>query len=374
MTLTGAAAQPRTCAVCGWRELAPHRPHVCERCETDIRAWLEELADHADVIGRSLAELTAGRDGTLPIRTPVLDLVMPARSRPVRSTGAQDITRGSIASDLGWWVIRWSEIAPAIDLRPSNSVGSIALWLWEQLHWACVHNAEVREMGQTVRDLLAETRRALNLTAPAKPGKQVKTSVALTQFTAPCIRCGGTGLFAHQAASWIECPDCGSLYSDDEYGDLARAELPDDTLLWAVQASTALGVPVQRIWQWASRGALEEVDHEGGRPRYRLGDLRDVHRQTELHRAGRCEIGLLTVQADGSIKQGPLVELAAPATVAMEYSMVLAGGGGGVWAERGWATVTVRRGQTRWIGPAAEGAIVVQEAGQPARVREVASS
>lgn len=369
MTLPSTTAQPQaTCVACGWRALPPHRPHVCERCETDIRAWLEELADHAEVISRSLVALTAGRDGKLPIRTSVFDLSLPARSRPVRSTGIEDASGESIASGLGWWAIRWSQVAPA-SWQPSNSVGSIALWLYEQLDWACTHDAEVRLFGQDVRDLLASTRRALNVT-----GKAGKTSVALTRYTAACIRCGGCGLFAHPAASWIECPDCGSLYSDDEYGDLARAELPDDALLWAHQAATALGVPVERVWQWAARGKLEVVDNEGGRPRYRLGDLRDVHRQTQLHRAGRCEIGLVVVRPDGQIEPGPLVEYAAPATVALAYDVVLAGGGGGVWREQGWHAITVRRGETRWIGPVPEGGIVVSEAGQTARVREVVTA
>lgn len=365
MTHLLAAVQPRTCVVCGWRELPPHRPHVCDRCETDIRAWLEELADHAEVIGRALVSLTAGRDGKLPMRTSVFDLSLPARSRPVRSTGAADATGESIAAGLGWWAVRWSQIAPT-SWQPSNSVGSIALWLYELLDWACVHNVEVREFSQDVRDLLASTRRALNVT-----GKAGKTSIARVQFTAACHRCEGLNLFAHPAADWIECPDCGSLYSDSDYAEFARAELPDDTPLWAVQASTALGVPVQRVWKWASRHLLEEVDRAGGRPRYRLGDLRDVHRQSELHRANRCEIGLVLAAESGEIVPGPLTEYAAPATVAVSTLVTVTTEDGDEVQQLAWHAITVRRGETRWVGPARENAIVVQEASAPARMREV---
>ncbi|GAA1395208.1 hypothetical protein ACFQZ4_24100 [Catellatospora coxensis] len=368
MTHQHIARQPqpaRTCVACGWRELQPHRPHVCDRCEADIRAWLEELADHAEVIGRALVALTAGRDGKLPIRASIFDLSLPARSRPVRSTGAEDASGESIAAGLGWWAVRWSQIAPA-SWQPSNSVGSIALWLYEMLDWACTHNVEVREFGQDVRDLLASTRRALNLT-----GKAGKTSTALVKFTAACIRCGGEKLFAHPAADWIECPGCGSLYSDSDYAEFARAELPDDTPLWAVQAATALGVPVQRIWKWASRGLLEEVDHEGGRPRYRLGDLRDVHRQSVLHQAGRCEIGLVLVTESGEIVPGPLTEYAAPATVAVSTLVTVTTEEGEQVEQVAWHAITVRRGETRWVGPAQQGSIVVQEAGKAAKMREV---
>lgn len=350
----------RTCVVCGWRDLTPAQSHVCTTCERQIRQHLMDLADTALLLPHAVAP-AGGAEGRLPVRVAVLDLTMPARTRPVRSTGEDDATGESITATLAYWAVRWSYTAPALGYRPSNSVGSVALWLWDQMHWAVQSalTAQLDEMAADVRHQVAAARRALDLTAGLRQ--------PAVQLTAAC-RCGEAALRRVLGADWIDCSACKRLYSEDEYGDLAREDLDDHLLLTASEAAVALGVPVERIWKWASRNYVEAVVIESGRPRYRLEDLRDVHRQTELHRAGRCEIGLLTVAEDGEIVPGELEEYDAPAYVTMQTN--------GVLLDRGYdgnvspVVATVHRGETRWFGPAQRGAVVVQEAGKATQVRE----
>lgn len=344
MTHPHDAVQPRTCVVCGWRALTPAQAHVCTRCERTIREHLMELADNALLLPHAVAA-PRGAEGRLPVRVAVLDLTLPARTRPVRPTGEEDATGESITATLAYWAVRWSHIAPALGYRPSNSVGSVALWLFDQLHWACGVQSGIEEMAADVRAQVAAARRALDLTAGLR-----QPAVTLT---AAC-RCGETTLRRVLGADWIDCTACKRLYTDNEYTALVREDLDDHLLLTASEAAVALGVPVQRVWKWASRNYVEAVVIESGRPRYRLEDLRDVHRQTELHRAGRCEIGVLTVSEDGEIVQGELVEYDAPTTV------FLHGIGGVGEPDEHQNGVVVHRGETRWFGPAALGTLHIE--------------
>jgi len=109
-------------------------------------------------------------------------------------------------------------------------------------------------------------------------------------YAGTCTECG-EGLWPAAGVATIRC-DCGAQYDADERRTWMLGQLEE---MWlgpeqAAHAMTSLGLPVvaSTIRTWAERHRLApHPDSLPGRPRYRVGSVRDLVRQTHADQRQR---------------------------------------------------------------------------------------
>lgn len=284
MTVAEPAAQTDTAHVCvidGQRDVG-RRGHACTACEVLLADQLLELSH----LGRLLTHATVparGQEQRLPIRLDIVDLSLPANTRPIavdllRGAGLVEdqIGRTPLASMLGTWVRDFADQGAPITAWPlpgrQPDIGDIALWLWVRVEWACRWNPAVDEFASEVRAALSAARYALNVAR--RP----------IRYATPCPRCSGTltkwpgqptAKGRPERGGWIECDGCGRMFDDDEYRRIVAASVPGWWLLTAAQASVVTRIPADRIRKWAERGRIVPVIGPwGGKRVYELDDVR----------------------------------------------------------------------------------------------------
>lgn len=253
------------CPVCRIRQ--PYTPLVCGPCRHRLPLQLREISILWPVLPAALE--------TAPVA--VLDLTL--RARGGASTNSVGDPYGDqtgqlpVAAVFDSWTTAWAETLGQLDQLPVPTVFRLGQWLFGHLEWACEDpRAAVGDFATEIRALLAACRRALN------------RDLSPTRYAARCpYGCDGQTLSRHPGADWIECGSCRRLWSEDEYGLLARAALDPDELLStpeaALLASSVMGrtVSPDLIRKWAQRGTLEPLYPNGSRqPWYRKAQVEEV--------------------------------------------------------------------------------------------------
>lgn len=219
------------CVVCTRRDT--HQT-VCGGCRLRLSLDLAELPDlHAllpAVVARTdqTGQRVAGTpEAPTPVNIDVLDLLGEPRvgnPTPAARQHPEDLLgEPSVASVLDSWVRDWREIRDVGENLPEPYPYQLAAWLRVRLDWACDHHSAVDEFATEIRDLTARLRGVLAL----------KRRVEMLQGAA-CPTCDTRSLFRtvdpqKGASDWIECGQCGRLWTEDEYARLAAILVDEDT-------------------------------------------------------------------------------------------------------------------------------------------------
>lgn len=273
----------RNCTVCQRR--LPDRPPVCDACRTWLAAKLREIPDLLTELLEQEAELlpdgrvrravtrtvddqlvavpvydenlpgrpvrdaagaTRPRDpiaaalpvgglrrantgqrisGTAEARTPVrlavVDLTAAARNGIVHDLHGDQTGEVSIATVLDQWVRDWRDLRHAAEHLPQPTVPILTRWLGDRLEWACDHHPAICDFATEIRRLAAVLRGVLGLIGPE----------AVWKHGMPCRECEMLTLYHRNGSERIECANCPSLLTFDEYerwtGLVAEAERTD---------------------------------------------------------------------------------------------------------------------------------------------------
>lgn len=207
------------CVVCQKRQ--PNRPQVCDGDRLRLAQDLRELPDLYALIPTVLApngstgeKVSGSREAPVPVSLDVVDLLGPAR-QPEPTAQArehpEDVQGGlSVATTLDQWVRMWRDDRSKGERLPAPTVTSLAGWLAVRLDDACDTHTAIDEFATELRGLVMTLRSALNLRRH------------IERLPAPCPSCDTLALYRevdpHRgASSWVECGNCGRLWSEDEY-------------------------------------------------------------------------------------------------------------------------------------------------------------
>lgn len=207
------------CVVCQKRQ--PNRPLVCDGDRLRLARDLRELPDLYALLPTVLAKadsagvkVSGSREAPIPVSLDVVDLLSPARQPEPTAQARQhpeDVLGGlSVATTLDQWVRMWREDRGKGEHLPAPTVVSLAGWLSVRLPDACDTHPAVDEFADELRGLVMNLRSALNLRRH------------IERLPAPCPSCDTLALYRevdpHRGASnWVECGNCGRLWSEDEY-------------------------------------------------------------------------------------------------------------------------------------------------------------
>jgi DNA-directed RNA polymerase subunit RPC12/RpoP len=216
-------------------------------------------------------------------------------SKPSLTVDVQD-GKAKVALPYGYrpaearWTLRdaltavGDEIARVRGLfKPLNSMPALAAWLGSQVEWMRHQPAG----GDLIGDLTAALRQAIraidNMPAPEQVGVCDAPVIDGHGYEVAC----GEPLYVRRGDAEVQCPACGTNHlADDTWNKtLAAAE---DLLLTRSEIARALAgqVTVKQLEHWADPKRGGRLVAKGwtatrpARPRYRLGDVRDLIAQT----------------------------------------------------------------------------------------------
>lgn len=126
------------------------------------------------------------------------------------------------------------------------------------------------------------------LTAVVEGARRTIDTRGGQQYAGPCDVCE-RDMYAATGAAVVECKPCGVSHdmADRREWLLSAAEDRLATAAELARAVSGLGQPVTAatIRQWASRGRLAAHGMDGTRPRYRVGDVTQLVRESAQRRA-----------------------------------------------------------------------------------------
>lgn len=241
--MTDLPDQEHLCAICRRRQY--ERAQVCNPCRRWLTADLGQIAGLSLLLPAAVAPAN-GNEGGLPIRVTVVDLTLAnASTEPIHDDRGDQIGEVPIRGRLGSWVRDWIETRGIGEREPVPTIPVLVSWLLVRLPDECDQHPAIGEFAREIRQLLATIRRVLSMEKPQT-----------VRYGAPCPRCGTKTLMRAVGAEWIECGDCGRLWTEEDYADLVRETVPADKLLSAAQAATMLGATRDAIYKRVRRGVL----------------------------------------------------------------------------------------------------------------------
>lgn len=146
-----------------------------------------------------------------------IDLTLPARpatralyARGVLGIDADQVGTLSVATILDTWVRDWRATLWPDQQLPTPTVPELAQWLRNRAGDACDQHPTIDEFAAEIKDLRRVLRAHLGETA-AQPETDRYKAVA-------CQKCDLRGVLLRRPGSdYIECGNCGNLYTEDEY-------------------------------------------------------------------------------------------------------------------------------------------------------------
>lgn len=184
--------------------------NLCEAHVDRIAAWLSDIPgmyarlDATPGGNRVGGRVSGSREAPLGVRTAVLDLIVPSGTDTVHDTYGDQAGEIPVATRLMAWTEPWAlELDQA---KPPGTVNALCAWLWHRLDWIAGRD-EVADFAEEVR-LTAATLRAVLGEVPARP--EHKAGV-------PCPRCDLMALYRAPGDPYVECTNCGTLQTTDEY-------------------------------------------------------------------------------------------------------------------------------------------------------------
>lgn len=163
--------------------------------------------------------------------------------------------------------------------KPLNTMPALAAWLTSQLNWMRHQPAGGELIGELTHALRQAVRSIDNVASREQVGVCDATVVDGHGYSVAC----GEPLYVRRGAEEVGCPKCGTTHlADDTWNKtLAKSE---DLLLTRSEIARALAgqVTVKQLEHWADPERGGRLVRKGWtatrppRPRYRLGDVRDL--------------------------------------------------------------------------------------------------
>jgi len=207
----------RSCVVCpqlrvGSEPRPYDRPNVCDGCRSRLRSLLAEVLDcYAQLEtypGSGSGQKVSGTpERRLPLNTDALDLTMPPPLRHVHDELGDQTGHPGTAAVLDSWARDWQSYRPTWEHLPLPTVSSLVGWLTDRLDWACDVHPAIDDFGDEIRATAAVLRSAAGLN---RPPVEHKAGV-------PCRECETVALYRWPGSEWIECGNCPSMLSQEEY-------------------------------------------------------------------------------------------------------------------------------------------------------------
>lgn len=203
--------------------VADHLYEVYDRCGELLGVRhaepLAPMGGAGPVPGESRRPRVSGSTPEPPAPTPLgaLDLTLPAReaSRALYARGQlgldpDQVGTLSAATILDTWVRDWRGTLWPDHTLPVPTVAALVGWLRLRVEDACDQHPAVDDFAAEIRELRGSLRGALG-DVDAQPETDQFEGVA-------CRRCDLRGVLLRRPGDiYIECGNCGLLYSDDEY-------------------------------------------------------------------------------------------------------------------------------------------------------------
>lgn len=145
--------------------------------------------------------VATSHEAPIPINVGAVDLMLPARLRPVGGDG-----EASLASALDAWVRDWIWVRNAAERHPSPTVPLLTRWLADRIDWACDAYYGVADFAESVRWYRTALRRVLGVAD--RP--EYKAGVA-------CPKCSQRTLWRRNGEEWTTCASCAAMLSPEEY-------------------------------------------------------------------------------------------------------------------------------------------------------------
>lgn len=257
------------CPTCRLDPPAQGRPVLCGSCDGHVRRDLarlpglhEALAERLIVTGRGGPAVTGTRDVGINLNAAAVD------------------ARRDIRSRLASWarlVVEDRDVNP-----PAATLIGCAAFLLRHHDWL------VAQMfaDEYADEIAATARRSLSLVDALRPRQY---GGSCDQVLDDADDCPGTVLVDPERRQ-ARCTWCGTTTTSDEHWMRVFAEVADDWLATAAEASRLLAIRdgielrADRVRQWASRGRVTPHGTRGRDPLYRLGDLLELLDDTAVSR------------------------------------------------------------------------------------------
>ena len=148
-------------------------------------------------------------EAPVPVRLAVVDLLTCARqpeaTSPAREYPDDQYGHLSVATVLDQWVRDWRDLLWPDHHLPVPTVSTLAGWLRRRLDDACDRHPAIDSFADELRSIRSTLRTTFGY------GRYVD------RLPAPCPDCDMMSLYRDDGASWVECGNCGRLWSENEY-------------------------------------------------------------------------------------------------------------------------------------------------------------
>lgn len=242
--------------------------YVCGRCADGVRHELAEVVKVAGAITLTVAKLDRlGEGGPRADPEPPLPVNLSAAT-------AHDAAVG----ELSTWARHVAEVRGGDVEGNGHPLALLALWLTGQVDWL-----RHRQEAEEALDAITDACRAL---------VRVVDRRAERWYAGRCDSCQ-TDLYPVAGAKTIRCPECPAEYDADQRKVKLLRDLED---VWATpeqcaHAMTSLGLPVNastiRTWGAQRHRLAPHPESLPGRPRYRVGSVRELVEQMHAEQRER---------------------------------------------------------------------------------------
>ncbi len=246
-----------------------------QTCETCIAATRTRMDDIADMWAELPDHLERHPEGDMPGGDAQVLLAAGSEGLSEDEQTVRGNDPGSVAFDLGWWAMDWSEERgddlnfgpPPRDgrQRPPDTVVVVALdYLLAHGRWAAQHHLGYDAYAADIRKLHA---RMETVTARHR---------APTRAGVPCFDCGGDLVHEVDEDNGLEdcewtCQLCRRRYTDRAYALALSMHVQDASMVtidgeqWATVARLAhdLGRSLRTVQAWHTRGIVRTVRRRG---------------------------------------------------------------------------------------------------------------
>lgn len=243
---------------CG-TSLTEHEPRTCERCITDARALLSGITTLYDELRVHLGRSTpvkrgcvarSGDEAPLPGGDRLVLLSKGSEGLSDDEMTVVDTDPPSIAYELGWWAMAWSEDrgeAKQLGTTPGRIVHNAAAYLEVHARWAGNTHPGFAQFHADLKRLHATLERA---NARDLPRDDTGTRCLDCREELVRLYDRRTGL----ALEHVTCTGCRREYTPSAY-NLAQAATLQANAEWVPVATAAqwAGVSVDQVKKWITR-------------------------------------------------------------------------------------------------------------------------
>lgn len=158
------------------------------------------------------SRVTGSREAPLGVRVNVLDLIVQAGTGTVHDPDGDQLGTVPVIPRLDSWVSDWIEARGQGEHRPVPTITVLCSWLADRVDWACQSHPAIDDFAAEIKAIIGALY-ATNGHVNAAP--EHKAGI-------PCKSCDCVALMRAPGDRYIECANCGVLYSPDEYQTWCR--------------------------------------------------------------------------------------------------------------------------------------------------------